>query len=101
MFISGVDADETFDAGHGITDCDICYNASSRTKLWGVVSAGVYWRELYNSPNSIKQFDQKSYRFNLMATVGNVTQSIANSTAGSSIGNTTDYNCKVLSLIHI
>ena len=97
VFISGVDPNETFNAGHGITDCDsICYNASSRTKLWGLVTSAVYWKALYNLPNSIRQLDQ-SHRFNLLAVVGNGTaQSIANSTRGSSIGGVADYsNCDV------
>ena len=95
VFISGVDANETFNAGHGITDCDACYDAPNRTKLWGLATSAVYWTALYNSPNSIKQLDNKAYRFNLLSTVNNVTQSISNSTPGSSIGNTTDMNCNV------
>ena len=98
IFISGVDQNETFGERRDISEiCDICYNETTRTKLWGLATAAVYWGTLWNEPNSIKSMDAKGYRFNLLARNNTDLSyySIANSTAGSSIANTTDYNCLV------
>ncbi|MEW5301730.1 MAG: hypothetical protein WDW36_004570 [Sanguina aurantia] len=45
IFVSSVSADETF-GGYSVVNCDVCYNASTRTKFWGFSAVALNFADL-------------------------------------------------------